>query len=156
GWIREIQNGVAARPERDTLVDRRQVAAAPVRVAAAGTFSASAEDDEAGQVLRFAAQAVQRPSAEPWLTDLLRAGAPQNLAGRVIERIGHHRFHDGDIVNDFGQMREQLRKLRATLATLIELETWTEQLRVRIDKRGSITLEQFGRWQRTIELRELR
>ena len=56
--VGEIQDRIAAGAELDALVDRRQKAAAPVGVAAAGPLLAGAEDDEAGQVLRLAAQAV--------------------------------------------------------------------------------------------------
>ena len=55
-----------------------------------------------------------------------------------------------------GQMRQQLRQLGAALAVLGELELRPQQLRVRIDERGPIALEQLGRRQRAVELRELR
>ena len=138
------------------LIDGRQEAAAPIRVAAAGALRAGAEHDEARQVLRLAAQAVERPRAEARLAELLRAGAHQNLARGVVEGVGRHRLDDGDVVDDLGQVRQQLRKLGAALAVLGELELRAEQLRVRIDERGPVALEQLGRRQRAVELGELR
>ncbi len=74
----------------------------------------------------------------------------------MIERVGVHRFHDGDVVDDFGQVRQQLGKLRAALAVLGELEFRAEQRRVRIDERGAIAFQQLRRRQRAVELRQLR
>ena len=53
-------------------------------------------------------------------------------------------------------VRQQFRQFRAALAVLGELELRPEQLRVRIDERGAIALEQIGRRQRAVELGELR
>src|SRR5206468_4463577 len=58
---RQVQHRIAAGAELHALVDRRQKATAPVGVAAAGALAAGAEDDEARQVLRLAAQAIQGP-----------------------------------------------------------------------------------------------
>ena len=121
-----------------------------------GPFAAGAEDDEAGQVLRLAAQAVERPRAEARLAELLRAGAHQDLAGGVVERVGDHRLDDGDVVDDVRQVRQQLGELGAALAVPGELELRAQQLRVRIDERGAVALEQLRRRQRAVELGELR
>ena len=63
--VGEIQHRVAAGAELDALVDGRQEAAAPVGVAAAGLLLPGAEDDEAWEFLRLAAQSVKRPTP-PW------------------------------------------------------------------------------------------
>ena len=56
------------------------------------------EDDEARQVLRFAAEAVQRPRAHGRAAHLYAAAEEQQLAGMVIERVGVHRAHQAEIV----------------------------------------------------------
>ena len=83
GRVGEVQDRVAAAAERHALVDGRQEAAAPVRVAAAGALAAGAEDDEAGQVLRLAAQAVGHPRAHARPAEL--------LASRCSSRSGRAR-----------------------------------------------------------------
>ncbi len=52
--IRKIQNRIAAAAERHALIDGRQKAAAPARIAAARPFRAGAEHDErrADRVIR--------------------------------------------------------------------------------------------------------
>ena len=114
--------------------------------------SAGAEDDEAGQVLRLAAQAVGRPRAEARPAELLRAGVHEDLRRRVVERVGDHRLDDRDVVDDLGQVRQQLRQLGPALAVLGELELRPEQRRVRVDERGAIALEQLRRRQRAVDL----
>ena len=49
----------------------------------------------------------------------MRAGIHQELAGRVIERVGHHRFHDRDVVHDLAEMRQQFGKLGSALAVAL-------------------------------------
>ena len=154
--VREVEHGIAAGAELDALVDRRQEAAAPVRVAAAGPLVARAEDDEAGQVLRLAAQAVGDPGAHARPAEDLRAGAHHDLPGRVVERVGDHPLDDGDVVDDRREVRQQLGELGAALAVPGELELGAEQLRVGLDERGAIALDQLRRRQRAVELGELR
>jgi hypothetical protein len=66
----------------------------------------------------------------------------------VIERVGRHRLDDRQIIHDRRSVRNQIRRPRARLAVLLELELRPQELRVRIDERGAITLEQIGRRQR--------
>jgi hypothetical protein len=74
----------------------------------------------------------------------------------VIERIGVHGLHDGDVVHDLGQVRQKLRQFRAALAVLRELELRPEQRGIGVDERGAVVLDQVG-WRRlAIPLRQLR
>ena len=122
GRVGEVEDRVALAAERDALVDGGQEAAAPVGGAAARSPSAGAEDDEAGQVLRLAAQAVGRPGAQARPAELLRAGVHEDLRRRVVERVGDHRLDDRDVVDDLGEVRQQLGELGAALAVPGELE----------------------------------
>ena len=56
----------------------------------------------------------------------------------------------------FASVRQQLGELRPALAVLGELELRPQQRRVRVDERGAIALEQLGRRQLAVALRELR
>ncbi len=85
-----------------------------------------------------------------------RPGVHQDLARRVIEGVGDHRFDDRDVVNDTRQVRQQLGQLGAALAMPGKLELRPQQLRVRVDERGPVSLEQFGRRQLPVELGQLR
>ena len=49
---------------------------------------------------------------------MLRAGAHQDLAGRVIERVRGHGFHDGNVVHNFGKVRQ---RILVTMALLVLL-----------------------------------
>ena len=98
-----------------------------------------------GRSLRLAAEAVGHPGPNARPAELLRAGVHHDLAGSMVERIGHHRFDDGDVIHDFGQVRQQFRQLGPALAVLGELELRPEQLGVGIDEGGAIALEQLRR-----------
>ena len=121
-----------------------------------GPLLAGAEDDEAGQVLRLAAQPVGRPTA-PML------GRP-NCCEPVFMKIWAGAWLNASVSIDLtiamssatvGQVRQQLRQLGPALAVPGELELRAEQLRVRVDERGAVALEQLGRRQRAVELRQL-
>ena len=62
----------------------------------------------------------------------------------MIERLGVHRFDDGDVIRHLGQARQQFRKLRARLAMLRELELGAKQCRAGINERGPIAFHQLG------------
>ena len=120
--VGEVEHRVAAGAELHALVDGRQEAAAPVRIAAAGPLLAGAEDDEAGQVLRLAAQAVADPGpdarpAEDCEPVLIRIWPGAWLNASVIIDLD-----DRDVVDDRRQVRQQLGKLGARLAVPGELE----------------------------------
>ena len=130
-----LQCAIDARAgSRDTAPDRRCCGTArPDRRSAEtrcpncccrrwGPFCRVLKTTNAGQVLRFAAQAVGRPGADARPAELLVARVHQDLARGVIEGVGDHRFDDGDVVDDCRQVRQQLRELRAALAMLGELE----------------------------------
>ena len=120
--VGEIKDRVAAGAELHALVDRGQEAAAPVGVAAAGALLARAEDDEAGQVLRLAAQAVADPGPHARPAEDHRPGGHHDLAGRVVEGVGGDALDDGQVVDDLGQVRQQFGELGSRLAVPGELE----------------------------------
>jgi hypothetical protein len=86
---------------------------------------------------------------------LLRTGAHEDLAWRVIERVGGHRLHDGDVVDHFGQMRQQLGKLGAALAVPGEAKLRSEKFGARVDERGTIAFHELGRRQCAVVFSQL-
>ena len=156
GRIGEIQNRIAAAAERHTLIHGGQKAATPTGIAAARPFAAGAEHDERRQVLRFAAQAIGDPRAHAGPAELLRAGVHQDLAGSMIESVGHHRFDDGNVIHNLCQVRQQFGEFRAALAILGEFELRTQQLRVGVDESSPIAFQQIRGRQGPIELGQLR
>src|SRR5438876_11731708 len=99
-----------------------QETAAPIGGAAAGALGAGTEHDIGRQIRGLAAESVSDPRAHAGPAKLLRAGIHENLTRRMIERVGVHGFDDGNIVGDFGEMREKFRKLSSRLAMPRELE----------------------------------
>ena len=61
--VGEIEDGVAVTAKRHALIGGRQEAGAPVDGPAARTARAGLEDDEAGEILRFAAKPVRDPGS---------------------------------------------------------------------------------------------
>ena len=137
-------------------MQRRQKTRAPVRRTAARALGPGVEHDEPRQILRLAAEAVGRPRADARPAKLLRAGVHHDLRGRVIEGVRVHGLHDGDVVRDLGEMRQQFGKLRAGLAVLFEFELRPQQRGVRRDERRAVALQQIGRRQFAVVLRQFR
>ena len=111
GGIRDVQHRVALRAALHALIDARQKAAAPQRLAAVGPLPRLDQHDEARQILVLAAQAVRQPRAHARPAELRRAGVEEELRRRVVELVGAHRLDDRDVVDDRRQVRQQVRYL---------------------------------------------
>ena len=80
----------------------------------------------------------------------------ENLARRMIEGVGMHGFHDGDVIGHFGQVWQQFGKLRAGLAVFCKGEFRAKQCGIWVDERGAVAFQQFSRRKRAIEFCQLR
>ena len=152
--VRQVQDRIAAGAELHALVDSGKKSAAPAAIAAARTFRARTENDERREILRFRAQPIENPGAHARTSELHAARVHQQLARSVVERVRGHRFHQRDVVDDLRSVRQKLRKLSPALAGFVKLEFRSEQLRIRIDERGSVALQQFGWRKCSVELRQ--
>ena len=63
----------------------------------------------------------------------------------MIDRFGVQRANQADIVGDLADVRQNFTEFHAAFAVGNELELRAEQCRVRIDERGAISFQQFGR-----------
>ena len=131
----EIQDRLALAAQRHALIGRRQKSARPIHRAAARTARAGLQHDEAGQILRFAADAVGHPRTHARPAELRRAGVHEQFRGRVIENIRRAGMNDRDVVHDARGVRKQFRNPRAALAVLSEFSLRAEQLRRILGKR---------------------
>ena len=107
----------------DALMARRQKAAAQAGAAAA----AGGENDEAGQVLVFGAQAVGNPRAHRRARGGDVSGMKQAASGRVGGVESVHRADDAEIVGEGGEVGEKLADFEAGLAVLLEGEGRRQQ-----------------------------
>ena len=117
----QIDDRLAGVAERRALIGRRHVAVAPVRRAVDRPAAVIGEDDEPGQVLVLAAEAVGDPAADARMPGEDAAGVhlEQRRAVRRAQRV--HRADQRDVVGVLGHVREQLRHVHAALAVLLEL-----------------------------------
>ena len=141
GWFRPRRAG-----SRDKARDRRRCGTscldartagspAPIARARSRTFLAGAEHDERRQILRLRAQSVTAPRAHAGSPELLRAGAHQELAGRVIERVRCAWTSRWRCRPRRSRDAAKAREFRAALAVFGELELRPHQLRRRTDER---------------------
>ena len=72
--VGEIEDRVPVAAERHALVRGREKAGAPVYGATTGAAGAGLKDDKAGEILRFAAEAVRDPRAHARPAELAGAG----------------------------------------------------------------------------------
>ena len=85
------------------------------------------EDDKAGQILRFAPDAVSDPGAHAGPAKLARTGVHEQLGWGMIEKIRRARFHQGDLVDNRGGIGKEFRDPRSALAVLREQPSCAEQ-----------------------------
>ena len=114
-----MQHGVLAAAENRALVDGREVARA-IR-AGAGFHRAIAHDDEGGEVLIFAAEAIDGPGAERRAAGELRAAGAEVDGRGVVEGVAVATADDGQIIGMFGEMGVEGGDLQAGFAAAIEL-----------------------------------
>src|SRR6187401_2789613 len=103
-------------------MDRGKKAAAPAALAAVRVVLPRNQDDEGGQILVVAAQAVAEPRADAGAPDDLVPGVHEDLRRRVIELRRLHRADDGDLVGVLPEIGQERRQLRAGLSVLAERE----------------------------------
>lgn len=80
------------------------------------------EDDEVGEVLVHAAEAVGEPGTERRFAGDFGAGAEEGFAGIVVDRGGGGGIDEGDVIGDGAEMGEELGEVHAALAMLFKLE----------------------------------
>src|ERR1035441_2834221 len=119
--VGQKEDGVAGFAEGHALVEGGQESAAVERGAAAES-AGGVEHDKARQILRLAAESVEYPGAKSGTAKLGGAGLHEDLPGGMVEGVGGHGLHDGNVIHYFGQVRQRFGKLRAGLAVLRKLE----------------------------------
>ena len=142
--VGKIEDGLSGAAESHALVDGGQEAAPPAGVAAAGSLAARAEDHEGRQVPGLAAQAVGDPGPQAGPAELLGSGVHQDLAGRVVEGIGGHGLHNGNVVGDTAEVGQHLRYFGIALAVAAVLELGAQQRGMGVDEGRPIALQQLG------------
>ena len=73
----------------------------------------------------------------------------------MIEGIGHHRFHDGDVVDDGRRVGQKLGQLGARLAVAGKRELGAKQRGAGVDESGPVLLDQFLGRQGSVEFGQL-
>ena len=74
----------------------------------------------------------------------------------MIEGVGFHAFHNGDVIDDFRQMRQDFRDFCPAFPMFCKFKFRAEELRIRINKRGPIPFQQVHGGQLTVEFAQHR
>ena len=119
--IAEEQHRLAPRAKLNALIDARQKARAPQARARAARRPGE-QHDVGRQIAVLRAEPVGHPRAEARPTAAPEAGVQEHLRRRVIDLLGVQRLHDGDVVGDGRQVRQQLREHLPALPVRRELE----------------------------------
>src|SRR6187551_1611951 len=85
-------------------------------------LAGAGEDDEAGEVFGFGAEAVPHPRAHAWAPGDQTAGVHEGVGGVVVDGFGLHGTDNADLLGDAGDVREELGDFLAGLGVLAELE----------------------------------
>ncbi len=156
GGVGDVEHRVALAAALHALVDRRDEAAAPAALAAAGLHAAGNEGDKPRQVLVFRAQAVGGPGAHRRPALARVAGEQQQLGRGVVELVGVHRLHQRDVVGDAVEVRAGVAHPQAGLAVLAELAGRAHELRHAGGEGEGAALEDRVRTVLAVALHQLR
>src|SRR5262249_27271473 len=116
--------------ELGALVDGGHEAGAPVAVAAGRLVGIVEQDDIAGQLLIFGAEAVEGPGTERRPTGEYAAGIHLANAADVVQAIGGAAAEDGEVVDTAGDFRIPIADPRAGVAMLAETALAAEEIGV--------------------------
>ena len=128
--IADVVHRVALRLELDSLEPAREHAAAPLTRGDGllAILAGRSQDDEAGEVLRFGAEAVlqPRPHARAALDD--GAGVHEGVGSVVVDLLGLHRADHAELVGLLGDLGEEIAHFDARLAVLREIREGSSRL----------------------------
>ena len=88
----------------DALVNGRQVTGAPDGFTRIRIFAAGGENDEAGEILVFRAEAIGSPGTDGRGTGERGAGVDEELSRTVVKLVGVHGFDETNLIGDTGEM----------------------------------------------------
>ena len=109
----QIQHRLGARSKPDSLVLGRQKTIAPQprkqRLVRVECVRLRDQHDKRGQVLILTAQAIGDPRAHAGTAGLLKPGLDKRDGRVVVDGVCVHRLDDGDVVDNFGGVRQAVR-----------------------------------------------
>ena len=129
GGIGDIQHRIPLRAALHALVDARQEARSEAARAAVGLDSRGDENDEAGEILVLAPQAVGRPAPQARPARSRGTGVEEELRRGVVELVGVHAADDTQPVGDALQIGDRVGKLHAALAAALPAAGSPHELR---------------------------
>ena len=142
----EVEDGVALSSEGNALKGGWEEAAGPERIAGAGAAWSALEDDKAGKVFGFAAEAVGDPRAHAGSAGGLKAGVHKELGGSVIEDVGRHAAQPDDFVDDLAVVWKEFADRHPALSVALELALTAEEGFVALEEGEALALHKaFGR-----------
>ena len=121
--IADVVDGVAFGLELDALEAAGEDAAAPLAGGdgLGAVFAGGGEDDEAGEVLGFGAEAVEEPGAHAGAALDDGAGVHEGVGGVMIDLLRLHGADDAEFVGLFGDVGEEVAYFDAGLAVFLEV-----------------------------------
>ncbi len=126
GRVLEVEDGIAGAAEGDAGVAGGEEAGTPHAgeegLAIAGGGEGRGEDDEGGEIIAFAAEAIGEPGADGGLAGDFAAGHDEGAGGVMIDGIGEDGTDDGDVIDDACGVGEDFTDPGAAAAVLMEGE----------------------------------
>ncbi|MFM1944912.1 MAG: hypothetical protein RI897_3894 [Verrucomicrobiota bacterium] len=118
----DVVDGVAGAVEFDALVAAGEEAGGPLSGGdGLGVTSALAgEDDEAGEVLGFGAEAIGDPCAHGGAAADGGAGIHERVGGVMVDLFRDHGADDADVVGHFGVIGEEVGDFLSIFAVAVE------------------------------------
>ena len=155
GGAFQVQDRIALAAEGHALERRGQKAAGPERGAGAGAAGAGLQDDEAGEIVRFAAEAVGDPGPHRRAAGGGEARVHEELGRAVVEDVGREALQPADFIDDLFVVRQHFAEREAALADALELALAAHQRFVALEEGETLAFEQALRRRLAVQLAEL-
>ena len=118
--------------------------------------SPTLQHDERRKIIRFASDSVACPGTHRRAPRQRVTTILEDLCRRMIEEVGGHRLHDGDLVGDGPEMRQAIRKLGTGLPVSTETESRSHDGCVRLNECVSLPGDHRRRNRLSVELTQFR
>jgi hypothetical protein len=130
GGIGNEKDRITCVAKLHTAILRRQKATSPVSRLERLPATAARQHDEGRQITIVTAEPIGEPRAHGRTSRLLVPRGEKGDRGIVIDRIGVHRAHEGAVIDDLRQVRQQLGDVHARLPVLLKLEGRTDAKKI--------------------------
>ena len=155
-WVLHIKDGASHATALHTLVNAGQEPATPQCLARARRTTSGKQHNVTWQIGVLRPKSPRDPRTLRWISKPWKTGVNNELGRRVVELVRRHRFHEANVVNHLGKLRQTIRDPGPALPVLLEGELRAQQLGSTLNERKALSGQILLRTIQTIQLLQFR